>query len=456
MGALVWLRDDLRCHDQPALSRALNEHDNVTAIVILSRQQYPDNRFKRSYRIAKLIALCDELGHLGVKLSISYVDNYDQQVDHIIEIAVSLAATIYCCRQMGVDERKRDELLSRRYPSIQFYQADTIAPLGSITTATGTMYKVFTPFKRRWLAAVNAEAIQSIPVSSARQRYPISNNDTKERLKSWLNLSPLFELEIRENLDRYIYNQLEKYADDRDYPSLDAGSKLSPLLAIGAISPAMIVSRINDLKPGAIINDEGAKVFLSEIIWREFYRHLMHAYPHVSRNLNFQRDTQDLQWQNDKKLFKKWCDGQTGFPIVDAAMRCLNSTGLMHNRLRMVVASFLCKDLLIDWRWGERYFMKHLGDADFASNNGGWQWAASTGADAAPYFRIFNPNRQSERFDKHAEFIFAWVPELKGVNTKFIHNPDKIDHITTGYPEPCVNHKIQKERALEMFKKLTQ
>ena len=195
---------------------------------------------------------------------------------------------------------------------------------------------------------------------------------------------------------------------------------------------------------------DGVETWQNELIWRDFYRHVMVGYPRISRKQPFQLKTLHIQWRNDVDWFKAWCEGQTGFPIVDAAMRCVNATGWMHNRLRMIVAMFLVKDLLIDWRWGELYFADQLIDFDLASNNGGWQWSASTGTDAVPYFRIFNPVLQSQKFDPEGSFIRQWVPELRHCTAAQIHQPLPVD--APNYVSPIVNHKLAREATLLAFK----
>jgi deoxyribodipyrimidine photo-lyase len=231
---------------------------------------------------------------------------------------------------------------------------------------------------------------------------------------------------------------------------------LSAYLAIGVISAQQAMARLQ-LEAGDSLWQEksGAAVWLSELIWREFYKHILVAYPNLIKHQPFQQDTANIVWGNNPKWFQAWCEGKTGYPIVDAAMRQLNETGWMHNRLRMIVASFLVKDLQIDWRWGEAYFMSKLIDGDFAANNGGWQWAASTGTDAAPYFRIFNPVTQSERFDPKGEFIRLMVPELSKLNDKQIHWPHPLP-MSIQYVRPVVDHAKARLLTLAMFKAVKQ
>jgi deoxyribodipyrimidine photo-lyase len=249
---------------------------------------------------------------------------------------------------------------------------------------------------------------------------------------------------------------VQDYQLARDFPAKPGTSGLSAYLVIGVISVQQAIARLQ-LEAGASLWQEksGAAVWLSELIWREFYKHILVAYPALIKHQPFQQDTAAIVWGNNQQWFQAWCDGNTGYPIVDAAMRQLNQTGWMHNRLRMIVASFLVKDLQIDWRWGEAYFMSKLIDGDFAANNGGWQWAASTGTDAAPYFRIFNPVTQSERFDPNGDFIRLLLPELSGLNKKQIHWPHPLP-LSVRYAKPVVDHAKARLLTLAMFKAVKQ
>jgi deoxyribodipyrimidine photo-lyase len=223
---------------------------------------------------------------------------------------------------------------------------------------------------------------------------------------------------------------VKNYKEQRDYPSIKGTSRLSVHLRFGTISIRQLAKQVRSL----------SEPFLNELIWREFYQMILWNFPRVGQGLAFKPAYDFIEWRNDEPAFEKWCEGQTGYPIVDAGMRELNATGFMHNRVRMIVASFLCKHLLIDWRWGEIYFAEKLLDFDLASNNGGWQWAAGSGCDAAPYFRIFNPRLQTEKFDKNLSYIRKWVPEFQEFN----------------YPKPIVDHDFARKRCLETYSKALQ
>jgi deoxyribodipyrimidine photo-lyase len=245
---------------------------------------------------------------------------------------------------------------------------------------------------------------------------------------------------------------MPEYHERRDYPAMDMTSRLSPYLTLGIISVRQCLARLHQSQPSH--NNAGADTWLSELIWREFYQHLIYFWPEICKGNNFHEWANNLVWnQNGEDWLRKWQSGETGYPIVDAAMRQLNQTGWMHNRLRMIVASFLTKDLHIDWRHGEQYFMRQLIDGDFAANNGGWQWSASTGCDGQPYFRIFNPITQGERFDPHGQFIRQYIPELSAVPDKYIHSPWLWGGVKSlSYPAPIVDHKREREITLGVYK----
>ena len=251
--------------------------------------------------------------------------------------------------------------------------------------------------------------------------------------------------------------RISHYKEARDFPGVKGVSYLSVHLRFGTVSIRHLARTASE------IAGTGAQGWLNELIWRDFYFQILHHSPHIATGKSFKAEFNALAFPNNQDYFKAWCEGKTGFPLVDAAMRQLNSTGFMHNRLRMVAASFLVKDLLVDWRWGERYFAEKLIDFDFSANNGGWQWAASTGCDAQPWFRIFNPVTQSERFDAQGKFIRKYVPELSACNDKEIHAPWLISsqrqaalNITIGqsYPHPIIEHSLQREQALSLYKNI--
>lgn len=268
------------------------------------------------------------------------------------------------------------------------------------------------------------------------------------------NVWEIGEVVAIKKLNEFCRERIEDYKGQRDIPALDSTSYLSPWLAAGVISPRQCLDAALNANKGRLSGGlEGIDTWISELIWRDFYIHILDSFPKVSKNRPFKLKTENIRWRNIDDDFSAWCDGRTGIPIVDAGMRQLRQKGWMHNRLRMIVAMFLSKQLLIDWRRGERYFMQHLIDGHLASNNGGWQWAASTGTDAVPYFRIFNPVTQSQRFDPDGHFIKRYIPELVAITGKDIHlpTPSVRAALAPNYPAPIVDLKLGRERALSTF-----
>jgi deoxyribodipyrimidine photo-lyase len=302
-----------------------------------------------------------------------------------------------------------------------------------------------------YLGKISNSTITSVTNGSDNENKPKGEQETEGLSAQW-PLAPDFE---QHALPLFFQNKIANYASVRDIPSIKGTSGLSPYLSAGVISPRYILRVLLTKFPDILLAEDSAEFsWLNEIIWREFYRHLMFHEPRLCKNQCFNTKYQNLHWINNEQLFKQWCEGKTGYPLVDAAMRQLNQTGWMHNRLRMVVASFLTKHLLLDWRLGEKYFMQNLIDGDLASNNGGWQWAASTGCDAQPYFRIFNPIRQSERFDPKGDFIRKYLTELENIPNKHIHFPHKYikDNNLNIYWPAIVEHKEARLNTLAFYK----
>jgi deoxyribodipyrimidine photo-lyase len=333
------------------------------------------------------------------------------------------------------------------------FHGEVIIPPGEVKTQTGTDFKVYTPFSRAWRAALHRF---DHPIKAINTPFPETSIHSDEipgdlgwrPLAYDVELWPVESEAIRERVYEFVRERELDYKEHRDFPAINGTSKLSPYLTIGAVSPLQLmhVQRQERESEGWLESS-----WLNEIIWREFYRHLTVAFPELSKLEPFRPETeQKIEWLDREPLWQAWCQGETGFPIVDAAMKQLLTTGWMHNRLRMVVASFLTKLIGIDWRRGEKFFMEHLIDADFPSNNGGWQWSASVGADAAPYFRIFNPTAQSEKFDAKGEFLVKWLPELASLPAKERHKPGAGQAL--GRPAPIIDYSLERKRALDAYK----
>ncbi|MSP18112.1 MAG: deoxyribodipyrimidine photo-lyase [Bdellovibrionales bacterium] len=324
-------------------------------------------------------------------------------------------------------------------------------------------YQVFTPFKRRWIEKFKTEEIQKRLIVPPAIRFQFNWSTLfsgkivlKDHLELFLESNkkkvtipiPLAgELEGKKLIALFL-PKVKDYGVNRDIPSLEGTSRFSMFYKNGSLTTSQVIREMK-LSHTAEWN-EGEEKFVSELIWREFYYYILERFPRVE-NEAFLEKYKKIKWGNNKKWFQAWKDGQTGFPIVDAGMRQLNETGWMHNRVRMIVASFLTKDLHVDWRWGQKYFMEKLLDGDLAPNNGGWQWAASTGCDPQPYFRIFNPYLQSKRFDPEGVYLKKYLPELRDLTSKWIHEPPQ-NLMTHGYPAPIVDHSIQRLEAMALYK----
>lgn len=461
---LVWFRSDLRVYDNAALTEAMAQGPTIALFVACpqSWQQHDMAPVKQDLIRRRAQALQQELARLNVPLLLVEGGSY-HDVPSVFEQLMPLGIErVYSELEYELREHNRDQALKDwlAVQGVAWWQCDrqcVFAP-GSFVNGSGAMYQVYTPFKKRWLQRFAEQGVQVL--AKPKPQAPlVLDLPVITPMQSGDNCSadwPVQPDELMQQLRRFCQQQVQDYKKLRDIPALDATSRLSPYLAIGALSVRQCIARLQ-FEAGADLqqSESGASVWLSELIWRDFYKHVLMAWPHLIKHHPFQAETAAIAWHNDKTLFQAWCDGKTGYPLVDAAMRQLNQTGWMHNRLRMVVASFLVKDLHIDWRWGEQYFMSRLIDGDFAANNGGWQWAASTGTDAAPYFRIFNPVTQSERFDPDGSFIRKWVPELAELSSKQIHWPHTLP-IGNTYPAAVVEHAKARQVTLELFRQARQ
>ncbi|MBX2809003.1 MAG: deoxyribodipyrimidine photo-lyase [Cellvibrionaceae bacterium] len=455
---LVWLRNDLRLEDNPALYRA-SECGSVCCVYIVTEQQWRehgDAPAKIALWRARLSALAEELLHKNIPLKLRVLDNYGQIPQALLALAQSLAASaLWFNREYPLNEAVRDaqvaDLCVQQGLDCHCLHGDVILAPGTVTTQAGGVYHVFTPFARQWRKQLTAADYTALPAPQA-QSVTAVVSDTIEALWPLLDRDyrqdvwPADTAAIHRCLQQFLQKKVQHYSEGRDFPGLSGTSTLSPYLACGALSARQCLQALLHSTERGLENQ-----WATELIWREFYRHLVAAYPHLSRSENFKTGMQAIPWANDAKQWQAWCSGQTGFPIVDAAIKQLVQTGWMHNRLRMVTAAFLTKILLIDWRWGEAFFMAHLLDGDYASNNGGWQWAASTGADSVPYFRIFNPERQSLRFDPEGVFIRRLLPALSVLDNKSIHNPSEQQRQQCGYPQAIIDYKFARQRALDVY-----
>ncbi|MCM8538324.1 MAG: DNA photolyase family protein [Lentisphaeraceae bacterium] len=424
--AAFWFRRDLRLEDNHGLYQVLKDYDEVLPVFIFDPKildQLTDKKDRRVDFIHQTLNEMDsrlrEMGHAGILVVHGDVKAYWQKIIKMYDIEA-----IYCNSDYESAATKRDweidELANSMGARFETFKDQVIFEEEDILKADGRPYTVFTPYKKRWLENYTPEH------SKAYESEKLLEKMWKEDLPKPYTLERLgFEktdLDIpNQNIN---FKKLKDYDETRDFPALDSTSRLSIHLRFGTVSPRALVRKAQETN----------QTWLSELIWREFFMMILYHFPE-SEKREFKEKYTAVPWRHDEEDFKKWCFGQTGYPMVDAGMRELNATGFMHNRVRMVVASFLVKHLLIDWRWGERYFAKKLLDYDLSANVGNWQWAAGCGCDAAPYFRVFNPESQMKKFDKNLEYIKKWVPEYG----------------TLKYPQPMIDHKEGRQRALDTY-----
>lgn len=450
--SLCWIRRDLRLHDHHALSAALEKGTTTVVFVfdthILDKLKDEDDR-RITFIHESLVEIEKELNKRGSSLVVLY----GKPEDEIPKLAEKLKVkAVFANRDYEPYAKKRDETVRKKLEKagIEFHQYKDSVYFESreILTGSGAAYKVFTPYKNNWLHQFESSR-RSIPEYSCSLKNLRKFENTESILaQDWFKIigfkknPPLLIGGTKIALKRLqeFTDRMVDYKEARNFPSVDGTSSLSVYIRFGNLS-------VRDMIRVAISKkSEGAATWLSEIIWRDFYQMILDQFPHVADG-SFKPEYDKIKYSGEEAHFKKWCAGETGFPIVDAAMRCFNETGLMHNRLRMIVASFLVKILLVDWKKGEEYFAQHLLDFDLASNNGGWQWSSSSGCDAQPYFRIFNPYTQSEKFDPEGIFIREWVPELATLPNKNIHRPENVP----GYPTPIVSYELNRLKALKMY-----
>ena len=467
MEALVWFRSDLRLQDNPALRNAFEQAKNVHAVFIFSNNQlkkHNEANVKKDFLKSNLFLLEEKLNKLNVPLTIINSGGFDNDASLIEQfIEKKNIKKVFWNNQFGEDEAIRDKLvkilLDKKNIDYETYNDQIIYEPGFLKTGQGLPYSVFTPFKRKWIENFEMDFLDIEYRYEARNNLDYSSNvrdfdfNYKKTHQVNMELWPAGEDEAETRLLRFLNEKAIDYSKNRNDPILDGTSRISPYLALGIISSKKCILealKINNFEFNS--GHIGVTKWIDEIVWREFYKNIMFSFPKVSKGQPFQDYSKTILWRYNEDEFNAWKEGKTGFPIVDAAMRQLLNEGWMHNRLRMVVAMFFTKNMLHDWRLGEAYFMQNLIDGDFASNNGGWQWSSSTGTDAAPYFRIFNPITQSTNFDKEGTFIKKYVPELKDLDKSVIHNPSIEHRKYCKYPEPILDLKESRLRAIDAFK----
>ena len=471
MRTLIWFRRDLRLQDNPALYQAsVQAKQGVVALFVVTPTQWAehdDADCKVAFWLENLKLLSADLWKLGIPLIVKSCDSFSG-VPKVIKSVIkkNKCDALYFNREYEVNEVRRDTdveaVCAKADISVHKYHDRIVVPPNLIKTKEGKFYSVFTPFRKVWQNVVT-DYLETSP-KPKKQAAPSMEPSAIPNKVQGFDLSKLRmdlwkpgEKEAAKRLKKFA-DRIGGYDDQRDLPSINGTSLLSSYLAAGVISPRQCLAAAIASNGGKVVGKQGPTTWISELAWRDFYAHIMVACPRVSKHLPFKLKTEKLDWRDERSELEAWQQGQTGFPIVDAGMRQLNRTGWMHNRLRMVTAMFLTKNLLIDWRLGEKYFMQKLIDGDLAANNGGWQWSASTGTDAVPYFRIFNPFSQSKRFDVDGKFIKQMCPELEKVPAKSLHDPKKLRESITSlgidYPDFVVDYPASRTRALAAFKAL--
>jgi deoxyribodipyrimidine photo-lyase len=457
-----WIRRDLRLGDNQALTAALSQADVVVPLFILdphllASQHASPNR--NAFLFDGLHLLNADLRQRGSALvvrkgdPIAVLNNFCKEVN---------ASAIFTEADVSPYAKKRDGIVKRELP-LHLSMGRTVYPPDKLLKPDGAPYTVFTPFSRRWRSMLIPG--KPLPAPEHLSLIPaVASLELPE--PAYLQSTLIFkagEREANRRLEAFIDSDVYRYAQVRDRMDLDGTSGLSPYLRFGMLSArqaALAAFRAIDHAPDTA-SRASAEAWLNELIWREFYTTILEHFPEVLHTA-FQPALRHIPWRNDAAGLAAWAEGRTGYPIVDAGMRQLNSTGWMHNRARMLTASFLVKDLLVDWRAGEAYFMQHLLDGDPASNNGGWQWTAGTGTDAVPYFRVFNPILQASKFDPRGAYVRRWVPELSSVPDEYIHTPWNMPAslqlqrgcvIGKDYPAPIVDHAVARQRVLEAYRR---
>lgn len=460
--AIWWIRRDLRLSDNQALTAALNQADDVIPVFILD----PKLLTSASVGEKRVAFLFEGLRSLDIDLHRRGSALIVRKGDPLSELHILCGETgakrIFAQADTSPYARRRDERVMLELP-LTLTPGLTLHPPESLIKSDGSPYTVFTPFARKW---------HSLP-------FPGKPLPTPEKLSTLPGLAsfgvpalprsalssvfPAGEAEAHRRLDAFFDTLIDHYGDGRNRLDLEGTSRLSPYLRFGMLSTRQAVWAVHEAEacPREATAWQGSETWLNELIWREFYATILYFYPSVLHSA-FRPSMSTIQWREDPSGFSAWAEARTGFPVVDAAMRQLNAIGWMHNRARMIAASFLVTDLLIDWRLGEHYFMLHLLDGDPASNNGGWQWMAGTGTDAAPYFRVFNPVLQGKKYDPHGSYVRRWVTELANVPDAFIHTPWSMPAslqaevgcvIGTNYPAPIVDHTFARQRAMDVFRR---
>ena len=474
---LVWFRRDLRAYDHAALYHALTQCRQVHCVFVFDRailDALPRADRRVAFIREALVELDAALRTLASHPAGGLIVRHALATDAVPELAQALQVqAVYANHDDEPQALSRDSLVRTRLAhtgiALHTFKDHVLLERDEVLTQAGTPYSVFTPYKNAWLRTIDAFQLQSYAIE--RHAHRLAPRPAPECLPvpvlGALGFEAAQDIPLglptgssgAMRLFEDFLQRIHRYADTRDYPAIKGPSYLSVPLRFGTISPRLLARSAHALAQGG---NPGAATWLNELIWRDFYCQILAHHPHVVER-SFKPAYDAIHWETGDEaqaLFSAWCEGRTGYPLVDAAMAQLNQTGYMHNRLRMVAASFLVKHLGIDWRWGEHYFATHLNDFDLAANNGGWQWASSSGCDAQPYFRIFNPVSQSEKFDAEGRFIRRYLPQLAALPSAALHAPWRARPLELQeagvvlghhYPQPIVDHDSARQRTLQRY-----
>lgn len=424
---IIWFRRDLRLKDNAALYHALRSGIPVLPVFIFDTAILDQLQDRADKRVAFIHSAITEMQAELVAMGSTMKVFHGKPLDVFTQLLESYSIqTVFTNHDYEPYAQERDkaiaDLLAHAGVAFETYKDQVIFEKEEVTKDDGKPYTVFTPYSKKWKAKLTPDYLKPYLTE---QYFDAFYKQAPNEIPSLASMN-FKEVEMVFPSKQLNEEIVRKYSQNRDFPALENGtSKMGVHLRFGTVS----------IRSLAIIAAGLNETYLNELIWRDFYQMILWHFPKVGKGHAFKAEYEKIKWRNNEAEFQKWCEGQTGYPIVDAGMRELNATGFMHNRVRMIVASFLTKHLLIDWRWGEAYFANKLLDFDLSANNGGWQWAASSGCDAAPYFRVFNPYLQTEKFDKELKYIKKWVPEFQELS----------------YPQPIVVHEVARKRVLETY-----
>ena len=488
-GAVVhWFKQDLRTRDNTSLhlasEKAKSKNVPLIALYIISPQDYEahiTSKARVDFTLRTLQGLKQDLAELDIPLYVETVEKRKRVPARILELCKEWGAShLFANMELEVDELRREALLVRtgiaQGIAVDVLHDTCVVEPGRLRAGSGKQYSVYTPWFRAFVAFLHANPSHlklkpsptknPVSVRLTHQKLfeapipeaPASKALNDEEIQRYRGLWPVGEQEAHERLAKFLTKRIHKYKDMRNLPAEDGTSTLSVHFSSGTLSARTAIAAAQKANSTMKLDagNPGIMTWISEVAWRDFYKHVLVNWPFVCMNKCFKPEYTSIVWENNADHLEAWKKGQTGYPLVDAGMRQAVATGYMHNRVRMVVASFLAKHLLLDWRLGEQYFMELLIDGDFASNSGGWGFSSSAGVDPQPYFRIFNPTLQSEKFDAEGAYIKKWVPELKDVKGKALHEPYAkgagLIAKKNGYPQPIVEHKFARARALSRYK----